>query len=618
MADIAPKSLAKLWLAPMAVLLSSCGSDDDAVQSNLTVTKLSTPLVQQLAQRQSFTLNYELTVSGFEQLDADVHFYLVPKVTEGEQAEEVELASFHQLAAVDHPGLTTGVHQFSQQLTLPEELDGGVYDVLAIIDPENEHAEDDESDNSPNPDNSAHRNGGYPHAEILIAEIHQHNFTLDKVSLNSSSLTLSAPDEDQLNHHHADIVGFVDVSYQGSNTPVAHLTAQAFIAGQWRDIALWNAKTEQYQTEQILVFGNSNQGHFFGFDAEFSHEQLQLLHDDYQADGDNQLALRFSVHDYHELEGDDDADNQLEVAIPYYFFTSETSQPVNLLASASASAPALAPAVIKYESGYSKWYGDNSKFSIGVDLEGSVWLVPVINPSGRIVASGAVTSYIFNAENTLFSIDYNASAYVDGTNTGYDSSMTIFNNVVFEDENYALKFEKTWEKKWEEEKVLASANFMVGPIPVKVEAGVTGNIGFGLTVGYNAELYANGDLFSVDLGAFARGGVSAVVASAGVQAALTLINNVFALDSNVGFALVSNDSNKPHIYYGISLTDDIDVISGKFGLYAEIAGVKWCKKWGIPYPCGTKKSRYDLWLYQTPSLFKKSWTIYDKSGTVEL
>jgi hypothetical protein len=137
-------------------------------------------------------------------------------------------------------------------------------------------------------------------------------------------------------------------------------------------------------------------------------------------------------------------------------------------------------------------------------------------------------------------------------------------------------------------------------------------------VGYNAELYAEGDLFHVDFGAFGRGGIDLALVSAGVQAILTLIDNTFALESNAGFALVTSGNKNPHIYYGIELKNDLDVISGKFGLYAKTVGVKWCKKWGIPYPCGKKETKYDLWLYQTKSVYNKSWTLYSKEDEIEL
>lgn len=279
---------------------------------------------------------------------------------------------------------------------------------------------------------------------------------------------------------------------------------------------------------------------------------------------------------------------------------------------------AVGLANIKLEKSFDKSYGKKSKFSVGVDLNGQLFIVPAGDIGGRVTGEGTVEAYFFNAQNTLFSISYDGSAYVSGNNTGYASEMIIFNNVVFEDEKYVAKYEKSWEKKWEEEKVLAKARFTIGPVPMSVEAGVNGSLGFELTVGYNAELYAEGDLFHVDFGAFGRGGIDLALVSAGVQAILTLIDNTFALESNAGFALVSSGNKNPHIYYGIELKNDLDVISGKFGLYAETVGVKWCKKWGIPYPCGKKKTKYDLWLYQTKSVYNKSWTLFKKEDEIEI
>jgi len=197
--------------------------------------------------------------------------------------------------------------------------------------------------------------------------------------------------------------------------------------------------------------------------------------------------------------------------------------------------------------------------------------------------------------------------------------MIIFNATVYEQSKWVAQFEKTFEKSWEEERTLVQARFTVGPVPIKVSAGVDGSVGFELTIGYAlSELYANGDLFSTQFGGFARGGVDLLLVEAGVTIDLTIIDNVLAFDSSAELALLADGVVDPRVEYSFELTDDIDVISGRFGLYADVRSVKWCKKWGIPYPCGKKTTTYYLWFYQTPSVFKKSWTLYSKEGSFSL
>jgi hypothetical protein len=325
----------------------------------------------------------------------------------------------------------------------------------------------------------------------------------------------------------------------------------------------------------------------------------------YDSASENELTLRFSLEDSTTSIEQNNTNNSQEITVPLYFFN-----PSRRILSARAVS-----SITKFEKSYSKSYGDKGKFAVGIDLYGKAQL-DLLDIGGVIDASGEVDVWIFNAKNELFSISYFASAYIDGLNTGYSSEMVIFNSKVFEAEEFVAQFEKSWSKSWEEEKTLVEARFSIGPIPMSVSAGVSGELGFELKVGYAAELYAKGDLFTTKFTAFAEGGIDLIIASGGVIAELTLIDNTFSLDSSVDLSLASNAT--PVIGYGIDLTDDLDVISGKFGLFAEVSGIKWCKKWGIPYPCGTKHTTYYLWLYQTPSVFNKSWTIYSNSGSINL
>jgi hypothetical protein len=152
-----------------------------------------------------------------------------------------------------------------------------------------------------------------------------------------------------------------------------------------------------------------------------------------------------------------------------------------------------------------------------------------------------------------------------------------------------------------------------------VSAGIDGSVGFEFTMGYAlSELYSGGDIFAAGFGGFANGGVDILFVSAGITVDINLIDNVLSLDTSASLALLEDGVVDPQIEYSFELTDEIDIISGRFGLFADVRGVKWCKKWGIPYPCGKKTNRYYLWLYQTPSVFSKNWTLYSKDGSVKL
>ncbi|PCK32240.1 hypothetical protein [Pseudoalteromonas piscicida] len=610
-----------LLSAAMAATLSGCDLDNSKAPNNIAITKISTGPLDTLEPNQTIKTYYDVNISGFENIDVDVHFYLIHASELDEQSgDEVEIEEVHKVAALELSQVSTGLHNFETEITIPNQLIGGHYHIIAQIDPHDDHSEDIEDDNHPSVDHEPFSEGDFPFADIHVRVQESHDYKLLAAEFGQTALILEPPTTNNgTSHHHSDVVGFLEADYEGNNLGAANITAEVLINGNWQPTHFWNAVSQSYEENIVHQFTAGLHDEHIGFDIALDDQLLQQVYASYNNDTEQTLAFRFVLTDLAQNAEARTDNNIIETSIPLYFFT-EDNEPAPQ--SAGIKQPirqsSIGLANIKLASTYDKSYGDSSKFSVGVDLNGQLLIVPTGDIGGRITGEGTVEAYFFNAQNTLFSISYDGSAYVSGNNTGYASEMVIFNNVVFEDESYVNKYEKSWEKSWEEEKVLAQARFTIGPIPMNVEAGVDGNLGFGLTVGYNAELYAEGELFTVGFGAFGRGGINIGLASAGVQAILTLIDNVFSLESNAGFALASNDNSRPHIYYALDLKNDLDVISGKFGLYAETIGVKWCKKWGIPYPCGKKTNRYDLWLYQTNSVFNKSWTLYSKEDEIDL
>lgn len=603
----------------MLTVLSGCELGSNDTPSNIAVTKISTGPLDTLEPNQTVKTFYDVEIAGFNNIDVDVHFYLLHAAELDEQSgDEVEIEEVHKIGALELTQVSEGKHSFETEITIPNDLIGGHYHIIAQIDPHDDHAEDIEDDNHPSVDHEPFADGEFPFADVHVRVLENHDYKLLAAEFGQEALILDAPTVDNgTSHHHSDLVGFIEADYEGSELGSTSIKAEVMVNGNWEATHFWNAQTQAYEDVMLHDFTLGLHDEHIGFDIALEDALLKRIHDDHDASQEQNLQVRFTLTDLSDNAETITDNNIVETQIPLYFYAGDdVEEPQSVAKNSPQYAVGLAN--IKLEKSFDKSYGKKSKFSVGVDLNGQLFVVPAGDIGGRVTGEGTVEAYFFNAQNTLFSISYDGSAYVSGNNTGYASEMIIFNNVVFEDEKYVAKYEKSWEKKWEEEKVLAKARFTIGPVPMSVEAGVNGSLGFELTVGYNAELYAEGDLFHVDFGAFGRGGIDLALVSAGVQAILTLIDNTFALESNAGFALVSSGNKNPHIYYGIELKNDLDVISGKFGLYAETVGVKWCKKWGIPYPCGKKKTKYDLWLYQTKSVYNKSWTLFKKEDEIEI
>ncbi|WP_235591146.1 hypothetical protein [Pseudoalteromonas sp. H105] len=604
----------------MLFMLTGCERDEpEQIPTNITINKIATGPLGTLEPNQSVKTYYDVEIMGFKNIDVDVHFYLIHAQELKNQSEtEVEIEEVHKVGALELSQLSEGVHNLETTITIPNTLIGGHYHIIAQIDPHDNHAEDIETDNHPSVDHEPFANGNFPFADVMVRVLESHDYKLTSAQFGQQALILDIPEKNNgTSHHHSDLVGYLGADYEGIDLGPTEIKAEVLIGGNWETTHFWNAQNQTYQDVIEHNFTAGLHDEHIGFDIALEDELIQRIYNDYDPEQEQALQVRFTLTDLSQNTETILENNIAETAIPLYFFSASEEEETQSIAKYQPQAT-LGLANVKLESTFNKFYGNNSKFSVGVDLNGELFIVPIGDIGGRIVGEGAVEAYFFNAKNTLFSIAYDGSAYVSGNNTGYASQMIIFNNVVFEDEQYVAKYEKSWEKSWEEEKILAQARFTIGPIPMNVEAGVNGSLGFELTVGYNAELYAEGDLFHVDFGAFGRGGINLGLVSAAVQAILTLIDNTFSLESNAGFALASSDNDRPHIYYGIDLKNDLDVISGKFGLYAQTVGIKWCKKFFIPYPCGKKTTNYDLWLYQTNSVYNKSWTLYSKEDEIEL
>lgn len=628
------------------LMVAGCNDSDKVDRSegaNLTISKIDANNLHFYEMGDTIKVDYQLEVQELTQPDVVIDFYLVHN--EEALADDEEVTETHLLASKTHIAVDNGSHIESFSAEIPSVDHTGDYWIVAVVDPENDVVEAHEDDNHPNIDNEDHVDGEFPAIVIDIEQSPQHEFDFVKSYIDGGLVVLDSPAAHEgTGEHHSDIIGHLDAIYHGPNAATAALTAEVMINGEYQAAELWVADDvattdvdeSGYYDHQDIEFAYNGDEHFFGFDVGLTDAQLEALYAAYDATAEiNELSIRLTLTDT-TSHGDEHADdnNSVEITVPLFFFEGteitpddEDATSANLFAPTAMANGSDAKSAkditftgnkLKIDGSYDKSYGDASKFKVGVELGGEMQ-VDLLDKAASLEAGGSVDMWIFNAKNTIFGASFDGQAYFAGVNTGYDAEMIIFNATVYEQSKWVAQFEKTFEKSWEEERTLVQARFTVGPVPIKVSAGVDGSVGFELTIGYAlSELYANGDLFSTQFGGFARGGVDLLLVEAGVTIDLTIIDNVLAFDSSAELALLADGVVDPRVEYSFELTDDIDVISGRFGLYADVRSVKWCKKWGIPYPCGKKTTTYYLWFYQTPSVFKKSWTLYSKEGSFSL
>lgn len=602
---------------------------------NLTISRLEANNLNSYQSGDDLLVDYQFEVEEFDSVDFAIDFYLVHASSEADNNVETEIQETHLLGSVEHLAISTGSYVETARFELPTVADFGQFWVVSVVDPDNDVEEINEDDNFPNIDNDDHAAGGFPAVEIEILASLEHDLAFVSGYIDDGLVMLDSPEVHVgTGENHSDVIGHLDAIYFGSRPATAALTAEVEINGVYQAVQLWDASNSSYVNSQEINFNYNGDEHFFGFDIALDNDQLADLYAQYDSSAiSNEIHFRLTLSDTTEHGPEVDPDNnQIELSAPLFFF--EQTEPEDAGERPSKVAKSIVPTDnnlamraldvestgnrLSVDGSFNAGYGDASKFRVAVDLEGEM-TADLLEKAAALEAGGAVNMWIFNAQNTIFSITYDGQAYLSGINTGYSSEMVIFNTTVFEDEYYNAQFAISLEKSWEEERVLASARFFVGPIPIKVSAGITGGVGFELNLGYAlSELTADGDVFSTNFGGFASGSVDVLIAEAGVTAELNVIDNVLALDSSASLALLDEGELDPRVEYEFELTDEIDVISGRFGLFAIVRGIKWCKFLGVPYPCGTKTTDYYLWFYQTPSVFAKSWVIFEEEGAIRL
>ena len=181
----------------------------------------------------------------------------------------------------------------------------------------------------------------------------------------------------------------------------------------------------------------------------------------------------------------------------------------------------------------------------------------------------------------------------------------------------AVGYVKTWDIGKEKS---YTQQYIVGIVPVTIESGARSTIGFQADVALTGITEVIGSFKpKASIGAFVQGGVGVIGYSAGVSADLWLVTETIkgAVTASVDMvedadgeyieALEGNLKEKITNYYRGP--------NGKLYLYAEYTVPKYCKKWGVRYPCGVKSVKKKKYLgnFSTSSSQR---TLLDKSQTL--
>jgi len=162
--------------------------------------------------------------------------------------------------------------------------------------------------------------------------------------------------------------------------------------------------------------------------------------------------------------------------------------------------------------------------------------------------------------------------------------------------------------------------FIVGIVPVTVTAGAQATVGFEADVALSGITAVEGSFKPVGrIGAYVEGGVGVVGYSAGVQADLWLMTETQKNSIEASLDLVEDADGE----YIVALEGNIHEKiynyfrgpNGKLYLYAKYSVPKYCRRYGVRYPCGyqTITRRKYLGKFETAT---SSYRILDKEQTL--
>lgn len=237
---------------------------------------------------------------------------------------------------------------------------------------------------------------------------------------------------------------------------------------------------------------------------------------------------------------------------------------------------------------FSKTFEKNkygSKFGAGVKLYGKAEL----NKDGAFsYVDGTVKTKVLGYRFNFLEAKAEASVVpASFTNTGYDAYLKFVGKNVYSSSLYGEVVNYHYNKSFTKTKGYSQTIF-VSIVPVTVEAGASGTLALDIDVKIPGVYSLDAEIIpSVDVGAYVKAGVGVSAYSAGVYGDLIIVKEDFQNTASAALTYKAND------YIEGTLRENITNIftgpKGSTGLYATYTKAKWCKKWGVKYPCGTKE-----------------------------
>ena len=624
-----------------ALLLAGCsgGSGSDPLPEvtpgpNVALQAIGTPTKSVYRPGEPITFDFFLRSDAITAEHVAVDFALTKAdawedLISNEEAELVDLGEF----LVEN--LVPGNQGFTAQFEVPADIaDAGDYLLIGVVDPdgiltEDSNVEDNRTRDieptlaSPTLKRIAISEDGINDLQILDAQVAE-GFLLLEAPAAAGASNLGSRRATQITNTDTDeshVVGHIDVRKIGSASLTANVEVDVIINGEITPAAMWDGQNDVWYEQATLTLPNATETHYVPWDLRLSDAQIAALWAAYDPQApDNTATLRFRTVLVDGGAEESLENNQFDLTIPLRFFSPEAHSevPFEGLASAAGAAPlkgvyknggasAAAAGNLSFDKVFQQSYGDASKFAITMDVR-SLNELSGADASATLANRGNVTLKVFGKGFELF--DAEALAGADGYANSADYSVgvrVLGNTVLDQGQDASDQLQRSWSLSWEEERTLADQRFFVGPVPLRVQAGISGSMGFGAGLAFqNLTLTATGDVFFMSLDAFAKGSIDAFVASGGVGADLLLVGENLGIVGEVDFNQLGNGK----VTLRASAVNQLRAIEGDFYLFAKYKKYKWC--------CKIKNKEARFTLYSTGALYDKTWTLLSEQATLSL
>ena len=606
-----------------AVGLNSEGELEEGTGGSVGVTSVVQPTASDVASPGEF-IQFSFTVRavGVEAELVPVHFYLIERskvaqLEDNEEAETFDLGDFMIESVVE------GETSYTAEFIIPSAItEAGDYFIVGYIDAPGIVADDiDLSDN---------RSRGFSagdeatYGDILIDSEQHHDFVLHEIVVADGFILIPEPapeDRDETTPPEgveSHIIGHIDATKLGAGIVRARVAAEMIVAGEVFTAHLWTEEDLAYVDTMDITFPNDFEEHYFPWDITVNGELAHALQDAFDPEADeNVVTLRFTLIDISEDVEHRDDNNVLEIQVPYALYTpDEVTEVSPLLAasnesgtrqvSGSDSVSAQNNAALTYVRSFGQSYGDSSKFAVTLSLNSSAFVLQD-RAQASFTSSGGFNISIFNNNASLLGASASAFAFGDTLGAGYEVGVSLLGLIVFEEsDSVADRLQASWDRTWEEEQTLFEARFVVLIVPVRVNAGISGSVGFGAGVGFdNLVLSTTGDVLSAEIAAFAEASIDLLVASGGVGGSFLIVAENFSITGTADLTEAFTDSR---ITLGLDVQNQLQAIEGEIYLFVRYPVYKFC--------CKVEQKEGRKTIYNTGSLFDRTWTLFSSTQTL--